>query len=558
MLGLLLLVLAVAAMKILCATGPAVAQGNDFPPDDAAGQSVTGISDREAPVLLMIRSRPVAVFRSSLFGLSPQERARAATERINAILAEKPGSVAVQERAEGTAILIGDEVALMITYDDLDKIAGETMDEAVGRAVQALNLAVKEWQEMRNPKFLLRSGLATVLATAALIFVVFVIRTVGRSTITTIDRLKEKVSGRYALGTFNPMEHGVAALRGTVKFAILILQAIGVYVWLAFVLSLFPYTRTWGEHLGTYAFQFIRSFAAGMIGSLPGILTVIVIFAFTRFLVRLVRTFFNAVRDGKVVVGWIDPVSARPTSDIVSALIWILALILAYPYLPGSSSEAFKGVSIFAGLVVSLGSASIFGQFMAGLTLMYSRAFKPGDYVLAGENEGFVLSIGYLSTTILTGRQEEISVPNTIFLNTATRNYSRAEAGKLPLFVRVGIGYSAPWRQVYGLLLDAAKQTAGMAAEPAPKVYQVELSDFYVVYELVVFLDGTRPRRESLSALHENVQDAFNRAGVQIMSPHYESDPAEKVWVPPDQWEPKDLGDQTPNQPRGEQSNPEE
>jgi small-conductance mechanosensitive channel len=411
------------------------------------------------------------------------------------------------------------------------------MEQASGAAAKALERALAERAELRSPKVLLRAALMAALGTLAFILAVMAIRLGSRRLLSVLTRVEERAVGRLALRGFSPLERALLALHGVVRLSRWALLALATYLWLVFVLTRFPYTRAWGEQLGERAAGFLHACARAVVANIPNVLIVIIVVVATRFLVRIVRAFFEAVREGKVAAGLFDSETARPTANIISVLLWMLALIMAYPYLPGSSSEAFKGVSIFAGIVVSLGSANVFAQVTAGLTLMYSRAFRHGDFIKVGDIEGTVVSVGYLSTKIRTGRQEEVNIPNTVILGTSVKNYSRTGAGKVLFHTSVTIGYSAPWRAVHKLLLDAARQTKGVAAEPPPRVFQVELSDFYVVYELLSFLEAEAPRRPTLSALHENIQDSFNRAGIQIMSPHYEGDPAGKVWVPPDQWE---------------------
>jgi small-conductance mechanosensitive channel len=192
------------------------------------------------------------------------------------------------------------------------------------------------------------------------------------------------------------------------------------------------------------------------------------------------------------------------------------------------------------GLMVSLGSAGFVNQIMSGLVVVYSRALRPGEFVRIGDDVGTVLEVGMLSTKILTYMREEITIPNGVLVGTQTVNYSRhTKATGVLMKTTVTIGYDAPWRQVHGMLLHAAEQTAGIRKDPAPRVLQKTLSDFYVEYELVFHVDEPSKRVTMLSELHTHIQDQFNEEGVQIMSPHFEGQPNEKVFVPKSQWFPK-------------------
>jgi small-conductance mechanosensitive channel len=263
---------------------------------------------------------------------------------------------------------------------------------------------------------------------------------------------------------------------------------------------------------------------------------VLLIALVARFLVKLATLFFAGIEEGRFSPGWMHSDTAAPTRRIVVALLWAGALVTMYPYLPGSQSEAFKGVSVFVGLVISLGSTGVMNQILSGLMVTYSRALKVGDFVKVANIEGTVTELGTLATRVTTPRNEEITIPNSLVLSDATTNFSRN--GDQGVFTSTGvtIGYDTPWRQVHALLQLAASRTEGIRTEPKPTVMQVALEDFYVNYRLFLVLEQPQRRLRVLAALHANIQDAFNEFGVQIMSPHYESDPSGQKLVSPDRW----------------------
>nr|MBP6596709.1 mechanosensitive ion channel family protein [Arenimonas sp.] len=230
-----------------------------------------------------------------------------------------------------------------------------------------------------------------------------------------------------------------------------------------------------------------------------------------------------------------DTMLAEPTRKLMVAVVWLFALAMAYPYLPGAQTPAFQGLSVFVGLMVSLGASSIVGQAAGGFTLLYSRTMALGDLVRIGDTEGQVQQIGLFTTRIRTPLGVEVSFPNNVVLGGQLKNYSRHPDGPgMWLETGVTIGYDAPWRQVHRLLLDAATRTAGVQAQPAPFVMQKELMDFYVAYSLHVHVIDLPGRMRVLSELRAHIQDAFNEAGVQIMSPNYEADPAQPKLAPRD------------------------
>ena len=326
-------------------------------------------------------------------------------------------------------------------------------------------------------------------------------------------------------------------MRGLVGLTAWALALFSLYLWLSFSFMQFPYSRPWGEQLNETMTSGIKAIALTIANFIPGLVIVAVIFLITRFLARLARLFFDAVESGRVTVPGLYAETAQPTRKIVTVILWLFSLVMMYPYLPGSDSDAFKGVSVFVGLLLSIGSAGTVNQAVSGLMLMYSRALRVGDYVQIGETEGTVVALGMFSTRMQTPRGEIVSLPNAVIVGTTTKNYSREEeTGGVLLTTTVTIGYNAPWRQVHAMLTEAARRTAGLLKDPPPRVLQRSLADYYVEYLLGARIAEPNRRLAVLDELHRNIQDVFNEYGVQIMSPHYVADPAEKVWVPKENW----------------------
>jgi len=273
--------------------------------------------------------------------------------------------------------------------------------------------------------------------------------------------------------------------------------------------------------------------------ALPDLLIAIAIFFAAYGITAMLKSFFDGVRSGRIQVPWLDADTAMPSRRIASLAVWIFALVMAYPYLPGSGTEAFKGLSVLVGLMVSIGASGIIGQAASGLILMYTRTYRTGEYVRVAEHEGTIVELGMFTSRLRTGLGEELTLPNALVLSSVTRNYSRTVKGHgFILDTTVTIGYDAPWRQVEAMLVEAARRTAGVLVDPAPRVFQTALQDFYVEYRLVcqAIPSGPLPRAEVLSMLHGNVQDVFNEHGVQIMSPHYLGDPVTEKIVPKAKW----------------------
>jgi len=491
------------------------------------------------PATLTFWNRPIVTFRAEVDDIRPQDRVARSERKIAAILAAAPGDKASAAPATlanltGYWVQIDGQQAFGLLPEDADGVSGETLDALVGQAVAALQGAMDARHEQRRlPQVLKGIGLAlaaTAALGASLWFVVGIHRRALRS-VQELTKVEVKVGGI----NLHPYLHALE--RAAIKLTSLGLTVIAVYLWLTFVFGLFPLTRPWGEDLAGFLIDLLTTLTSGALGALPGLFTVLVIFVLTRMLVRTVDGFFGAVERGALSVSWLAPDTAKASRRLTNVLIWVFALTVAYPYIPGSSSDAFKGISVFVGLMVSLGSAGLINQVMSGLVVAYSRALKAGEYVKVGETEGTVSEVGMLSTKVITPKREAITVPNAVLVGSAITNYSRlSEDQGAMVGTTVTIGYDAPWRQVHAMLALAAERTPGVRRLPKPFVLQRSLSDFYPEYQLVVHLDRPETRIRILSDLHANIQDVFNEFGVQIMSPHFMDQPAEKVWVPKEQW----------------------
>ena len=325
--------------------------------------------------------------------------------------------------------------------------------------------------------------------------------------------------------------------RGVVTLVIVAFQLVVLYITTSFVLARFPYTRPWGQALSGFLIETVESLAASAVNAIPGLFTVVLIFLLVRFLVRLLGLWFSSIEQGRVQGRWIYPETAMPTRRLLTMLLWAFAIAVAYPYLPGSQSAGFKGVSVFLGLIVTFGSGGLVNQIMSGFMVTYSRALRVGDYVRIGEVEGTVIHLGILCTKVKSLLGEEITIPNAVVASQVTTDYSRfAEREGIHTPTSVTIGYDAPWRQVRALLFLAAERTPGLRRTLKPRVYQTALEDSYVRYTLWVSLEQQESRFETLDALHANIQDLFNEHGVQIMSPNYVFDPRAPKVVPHQDW----------------------
>lgn len=496
-----------------------------LPAQESAGRQSTPV---------VVANRTVIVLRGPLAGYSSEERARGAIERIEAALEADPNAeVSFGEHESGTRVRIGGRHAFLVTPIDIDRDAGETTMVVAREAVRRLEQAIAERREQRSPGYLL---IASGYALAASLFYGLLLWGLFRANRWVADRVSlvaDEKARQLHVGSVRRIARGVVAV---VSWS---LAALASVWWIAFVLERFPFTRRWGEDLTLNLLQIGKQVVLGIAGALPGLVFVIVIFLLARALIGLVRVFFDGVEHGRIQLGWLDADTVGPTRRIFGFVVWVFALAMAYPYLPGADTEAFKGLSVLIGLMMSLGGASVLGQAFSGLILMYTRTYKRGEYVRIGDNEGTVAELGLFATRIRTGLGEVITLSNASVLTSTTKNYSRAVPGAgYVLDTVITIGYGAPWRQVEAMLLEAARRTDDIAQDPVPIVRQTALADYYVEYRLIAYtpLESPAPRVQVLSRLHGHIQDVFNEYGVQIMSPHYVLDPKEPHVVPKEKW----------------------
>ena len=310
-----------------------------------------------------------------------------------------------------------------------------------------------------------------------------------------------------------------------------------VYVFAHFVLSLFPWTRYTAQRL----LQFIAGPLGGMVDSvidfIPHFVFLVVLFFITRYVLKLARGVFTAINNNRLKIKGFEPDWAWPTYRIVRVGIILFAVVIAYPYIPGSNSAAFQGVSLLLGVLFSLGSTSVISNVIAGYTMTYRRAFKVGDRVKIGDTVGDVTEMRVLVTHLRTPKNEEVVIPNSTILNGEVINYSTVARDQgLILHTTVGIGYGVPWRQVEAMLLLAAESTEGLLKEPKPFIRQKSLTEFAVNYELNAYCDNASQMMKIYTEMHRNIQDVFNENGVQIMTPTYGGDLAEPKVVPKERW----------------------
>lgn len=301
-----------------------------------------------------------------------------------------------------------------------------------------------------------------------------------------------------------------------------IAYALTLYLSIPLFFSLIPVTRGWAEILFSWIWTPFRSIFVSVWDYLPDLFTIIVIVTVMRYVLRFVQYVFNEIEEERLHFSGFHSDWAQPTYHIVRFLLYAFTFVMIFPYLPGSDSDIFKGVSVFLGILFSLGSSTAISNMVAGLVITYMRPFKLGDRIRIGSVTGDVVEKTMLVTRIRTVKNEEVTIPNASVLSGNTTNFSTlAPTEGLIVHTTVTIGYDVPWKTVHEALLEAARRTTFLLPEPKPFVLQTSLDDFYVAYQVNGYTREANRQAAVYSELHQHIQDACNEAGIEILSPHY-------------------------------------
>jgi small-conductance mechanosensitive channel len=473
--------------------------------------------------------------------LPAEKRAAAIVGRIETLAAD--GNVPVEavhpvEFESGTGIFVGNQRVLVVLDADAQL---ESVDRKVlaSTIVHSIQEAITLYRQERSREALVRKTARAIIASTILAVLFALVLWFSRRLHAALEsRYRQRVHS-VGIQSFQIVraEQIWDALQRLISGARVIVLFVASFIYLQYVLTLLPWTRGTANRLLGYILDPLGVMGRGIVKEIPDMFFLAILFSITRYLLKLVHLFFAAVGRGEVALSGFDPEWAESTYKLVRVVAVVFTLVVAYPYIPGSDSEAFKGISIFIGIIFSLGSSSAIANLIAGYLMTYRRAFRVGDRVKIGETMGDVIETRLQVTHLKTIKNEEVIIPNSTILNNEVVNYSSlARRDGLILHATVDIGYGTPWRQVEAMLLMAAQRTAGLMKEPLPFILQEALGGFAVTYELNVYCDNAQSMGKTYTALRRNILDVFNEYGVQIMTPAYEGDPEAPKVVRKEDW----------------------
>ena len=459
-------------------------------------------------------------------GYTPQQRAQmtdSAIEELGRRFNLRPDSVSVDHSDIVSDLMYGNKVLLSLTDQDAlwegisrDSLANERRQNVVDKL-----------HEMKAEHGIWRMAKRILYFVLVIVGQYFLFRLTNwlfRKLKVRILRLKDtkikpvSIQG-YELLDAQKQANLLVFLASVGRYILMGLQLLFT---VPLIFIIFPQTEGLAYRLLGYIWNPIRGIFVGIIDYIPKLFTIIVIWYAVKYLVRFVLYLAREVEGGRLKINGFYPDWAMPTFHIIRFLLYAFMIAMIYPYLPGSNSGVFQGISVFVGLIVSLGSSTVIGNIIAGLVITYMRPFKIGDRIQLNDTTGNIIEKTPLVTRIRTPKNEVVTVPNSFVMSSHTVNYSTsAREYGLIIHSEVSIGYDIPWRKVNELLIDAALNTPGVVDDPRPFVLETSLSDWYPVYQVNAYIKEADKMPQIYSNLHQNIQDKFNEAGIEIMSPHY-------------------------------------
>jgi small-conductance mechanosensitive channel len=481
---------------------------------------------------VMLDGKPLFFIRRGVSSFSAEERANAITRRIERIAQNDSipiENLTIEQIPDDNSLYLSvdQEVILTVTKQDA-KAYRSTPELLAQQALQKIQVAIAQYRQDRKPEQLLKNIIYTVISTFAFLIISFAVIKISGKLFPFIRRLIESLTPGIKIGNVEIISSSNISffwLR-VLRIIRLLVFFLLLFNYATFVLRLFPWTRVFGESILGYFYQSLELVLSSIGQYLPNAFIIAIIIFITYYLIRLIKPFFTAIERGNLVIPGFYTDWAKPTYNLLLVIIIALAAIVAFPYLPGFDSPAFRGVSVFLGLLLSLGSTSAIANVIGGIILIYTRAFRIGDHIQVGEVIGDLIEKNFLVIRICTPTNKIITIPNSSLLSSNVINFSissRELNRNLIIQTTITLGYDLPWRKAHKTLIEAALETDHILKEPAPFVLQTSLDNFYISYQLNAYTNQPNLMVIIYSELHQNIQDKCNEAGIEILSPSYTS-----------------------------------
>lgn len=510
--------LLLSLLAVLVALGTADAQSSAV---DIPGRPLADSTAQAAP--LVVRGDTALFVPTRAGAFTAAQRADAIHARLRGLTRVRLDSLGIVVGERDVDITAGDIILMTVTDADANAV-GVPRDVLAAQFRDALWAQVTKVSFVETARVIAVGAALTLLATLVLLLL---LRLVRRGIARGEAMLEARKDGglpslrikTLEILTAEQVAQGLAAGLRFLRVAVILLL---LYFYLPLVLGFFPWTAPYADRLLGYVLDPLGRIGWGILEFLPNVAFITVIVVVTRYALVVVKAVFTAVERGTLTLGGFEPEWAEPTYKIARFLVIAFVLVVIFPYLPGAQSEAFKGISLFLGLLVSLGSSSAISNIIAGVVLTYTRAFSVGDRVRIGESTGDVVAKTLLVTRVRTVKNVDVTIPNAMVLSAHVLNYTAmARSDGLVIYTTVTVGYEVPWRQVHALLLEAAGRVPQLLADPKPFVLQTGIGDSAAAYELNGITRDVKEFAQIHSDLHAAIQDVFAAAGVELTSLQY-------------------------------------
>jgi small-conductance mechanosensitive channel len=479
---------------------------------------------------IILDGESILLIRKGMAGFSAEERAHTVTRRLQRI-ASNPAipieELKIQEDADDNLLVlsIGSDVLLTVSQRDA-QASRLTQQELAEESLQQIKTALSQYRQDRKPRQLIQNTIYAISASFAFLAICFVlIRFTGLLFPAAGRMIASRVPGFHVKNVEIISPSAISSLcLQALKFVRLIGLLVLFLSYATFILRLYPWTRAVGDSVLGYVFQAAELVLSAIGNYLPNLFVIAIIFSLAYYALRATKPFFRAIEKGNLVIPGFYADWANPTYNLLMVLVLALAAILAFPYMPGFNSPAFQGVSVFLGLLLSLGSTSAITNVIGGIILIYTRAFRVGDHIRVGDVIGDIIEKNFLAIRICTPANQIITIPNSALLNNNVTNYnisSRDLSRCLVLQSTVTLGYDVPWRKVHATLIEAALATEHILKDPSPFVLQTSLDNHYVAYQINAYTSEPNLMVFISSELHQHIQDKCNENGIEILSPNY-------------------------------------
>jgi len=495
---------------------------------------------------------PVVLRYDTLFVIYNGVGSFSALDRANAI-SIKILSIAKKNDYDSTKLIVKKSAYTEIFYENT-AILSLLNEDAIWNGTDEVSLAniYKDKINLSIHNYKNETSLTSWIIRAAKVLIILVlliavlkgISWINQKIRTKVKSLEGNVLKGFKIKTYQLLDPGkqVNAVLFLVKMIHWFLVLLSIYISLLLLFGVFPETKNIADTLLQYILNPVKKVVHGFISFIPNLFAIIVIVIITRYLIKFINYIGSEIANGNLTITGFYPDWTKPTISIIKVVLYAFMFIVIFPYLPGSDSPIFQGVSVFLGVLFSLGSTSAISNMIAGLVITYMRPFKIGDRVKIGDITGDVIEKGILVTRVRTIKNEDITIPNSTILAGHTTNFTTSsEDLGLILYTTITIGYDAPWKTVHELLINAAFSTNGIDTTKTPFVLQTSLDDFYVSYQINAYTNLASKQATIYSELHKNIQQKFNEAGVEIMSPHYKALRDGNLVTIPSNYLPKDY-----------------